>query len=106
MRIFLCFLIFDSIAIVVSADVECGVEGAKAIAAMLAENDTLIELVLNGMIIDQHREESSFIVPADNRFGDDGATAIADALHTNATLKSIDIRSKRSVFVLFASTDA
>ena len=41
------FLIFISLSIVGAADDECNVEGAKAIAAMLAENDTLIELSIS-----------------------------------------------------------
>ena len=55
----LCFSIFASIAIVGATEVECDVEGAEAIAAMLAENDTLNELDLSGINIDQHRAESS-----------------------------------------------
>ena len=54
-----CFSIFDSIAIVGATAVECGVEGAKAIAAMLAENDTLIELGLYCKNTWYHRDDSS-----------------------------------------------
>ena len=43
------FLIFDSLVIVGATEVDCDVEGAKAIAAMLTENDTLIELNLSRM---------------------------------------------------------
>ena len=50
----LCFLIFDSLVIVGATVVECDVEGAKEIAAMLVENDTLIELNLFGENIHQH----------------------------------------------------
>ena len=54
----LCFSTFHSL-LIRATDAGCGVEGAEAIAAMLAENDTLIELDLSGMNIDQQREESS-----------------------------------------------
>ena len=42
------YLIFHSL-LIRATDAKCGVEGAKAIAAMLVKNDTLIELDLYGM---------------------------------------------------------
>ena len=102
------FLIFASIAIIGATGAKCDVEGAKAIAAILTENDTLIELSLRG---ENHTPTSRGIqvdclVSEGNRFGDGGATMIADALQTNTTLKLINLFCRHSLFKPAALSDA
>ncbi len=85
------------------ADNRIGVDGVKAVAAMLASNESL----------DEHRLSSETLLfffsfffqtifsLAANPMGDGGAIALADALAHNNALAEINLNSQRGLFVFF-----